>query len=115
MKRAKRFTIRRIALGLAVAAIAPATAQASPIDMTGEDFRYLHAQAVADAKKRVGCRPTCGRPWPSSGLGVSECTPAGSSPASHTRQMAARPLPRLSRVVEASPPTGSRTTLMLAA
>ena len=53
MKRAKRFTIRRIALGLAVAAIAPATAQASPIDMTGEDFRYLHSQAVADAKKRV--------------------------------------------------------------
>ena len=53
MKRAKRFTIRRIALGLAVAAIAPATAQANPIDMTGEDFRYLHAQAVADAKKRL--------------------------------------------------------------
>ena len=53
MKRAKRFTIRGIALGLAVAAIAPAAAQASPIDMTGEDFRYLHAQAVADAKKRV--------------------------------------------------------------
>jgi hypothetical protein len=52
MKRAKQFTIRRIVLGLAVAAIAPATAQASPIDMTGEDFRYLHAQAVADAKKR---------------------------------------------------------------
>ena len=52
MKRAKRFTIRGIALALAVAAIAPATAQASPIDMTGEDFRYLHAQAVADAKKR---------------------------------------------------------------
>lgn len=53
MKSIKRFTIRRIALGLAVAAIAPATAQASPIDMTGEDFRYLHAQAVADAKTRV--------------------------------------------------------------
>jgi hypothetical protein len=52
MKRAKQFTIRGIALGLAVAAIAPATAQASPIDMTGEDFRYLHAQAVADANKR---------------------------------------------------------------
>ena len=53
MKRAKRFTIRRIALGLAVAAIVPATAQASPIVMTGEDFRYIHSQAVADAKKRV--------------------------------------------------------------
>ena len=33
--------------------IAPATAQASPIDMTGEDFRYLHAQAMADANKRL--------------------------------------------------------------
>ena len=32
---------------------APATALASPIDMTGEDFRYLHTQAVADAKKRL--------------------------------------------------------------
>jgi hypothetical protein len=53
MKRAKRFTIRRFALGLAVAAMAPATAQASPIDMTGEDFRYVHSLAMADAKKRV--------------------------------------------------------------
>jgi hypothetical protein len=53
MKRAKQFTIRGILVGLAVAAIAPATAQASPIDMTGEDFQYLHAQAVAEAKKRL--------------------------------------------------------------
>jgi len=53
MKRTKRFTVRGIVLGLAVAAIAPATAQASPIDMTGEDFRYVHAQAVADANKRL--------------------------------------------------------------
>lgn len=53
MKRAKRFTIRHIAIGLAVAAIAPATAQANPIDMTAEDLRYLHAQAVADANKRL--------------------------------------------------------------
>jgi hypothetical protein len=52
MKRARR-TIRRIALGLAVAAIAPATAQANPIDMTGEDFRYVHDQAVAAAKERA--------------------------------------------------------------
>jgi hypothetical protein len=53
MKRAKRFTIRRIALGLAVAAIAPATAQANPIDMTPDDLHYLHAQALADAQKRL--------------------------------------------------------------
>jgi hypothetical protein len=46
-------TTHRIALALAVAAIAPATAQASPIDMTGEDFRYVHSQALANAKKRV--------------------------------------------------------------
>jgi len=49
MKRIKRLII----LAVAVAAIAPATAQASPIDMTGEDFRYIHDQAVAEAKKRV--------------------------------------------------------------
>ena len=36
----------------AIAGTPIAPAQASPIDMTGEDFRYLHAQAVADAKKR---------------------------------------------------------------
>lgn len=66
MKR-RRFIIRQIALGLAVAAIAPATAQASPIDMTGEDFRHLHAQAVADAKKRVAAddaRKVVGQPRP---------------------------------------------------
>jgi hypothetical protein len=51
MKRARPI-IRSIALGLAVAAIAPAAAQANPIDMTGEDFRYVHAQAVAAAKER---------------------------------------------------------------
>jgi hypothetical protein len=42
-----------VAGAMAATPIAPATAQASPIDMTGEDFRYLHAQAVADAKKRL--------------------------------------------------------------
>jgi hypothetical protein len=51
MKRARPI-IRSFALGLAVAAIAPAAAQANPIDMTGEDFRYLHDQAVAAAKER---------------------------------------------------------------
>ena len=52
MKRARPI-IRRIALGLAVAAIAPAAAQANPIDMTGEDFRYVHEQTVAAAKQRL--------------------------------------------------------------
>ena len=42
-----------VAGAIAGTPIAPATAQAGPIDMTGEDFRYLHAQAVADAKKRL--------------------------------------------------------------
>jgi hypothetical protein len=36
----------RIALALAVAAIAPATAQARPLDMTGDDARLIHAQNV---------------------------------------------------------------------
>jgi len=49
MKRIKRL----IVLAVAVAATAPATAQASPIDMTGEDFRYLHDQAVAEANARL--------------------------------------------------------------
>ena len=105
MKRAKPFTIRRIALGLAVAAIAPATAQASPIDMTGEDFRYVHSQAVADAKKRGRCdRPAEGR------------RPAALSASANAHQ---QDRPRLAHkadggeaatsterpVVEASPPT----------
>lgn len=38
---------------MAATTIAPATAQANPIDMTAEDLHYLHAQAVADANKRL--------------------------------------------------------------
>jgi hypothetical protein len=42
--------IRRIALGLAVAAVVPATAQARPLDLSGSDVR-AHQQA---AVSRVG-------------------------------------------------------------
>jgi hypothetical protein len=46
MTRSKRHSLRRIALGLAVAAIVPATAQARPMDLTGGDSRAIHSQAV---------------------------------------------------------------------
>lgn len=46
MTRSKRHSIRRIALGLAVAAIVPATAQARPMDLSGSDSRAIHDQAV---------------------------------------------------------------------
>jgi len=46
MTRSKRHTLRRIALGLAVAAFVPATAQARPMDVSGTDARLIHEQAV---------------------------------------------------------------------
>jgi hypothetical protein len=46
MTRSKRHTLRRIALGLAVAALVPATAQARPMDVSGTDARLIHEQAV---------------------------------------------------------------------
>ena len=46
MTRRKRHRIRRIALGLAVAAIVPATAQARPTDLSGSDSRAIHDQVV---------------------------------------------------------------------
>ena len=43
MTRTKRTKIRRIVLGLAVAAlIVPATAQARPMDVSGTDARLIH-------------------------------------------------------------------------
>ena len=39
--------LRRIALGLAVAALVPATAQARALDLDGTDLRVIHTQAVA--------------------------------------------------------------------
>ena len=48
MTRSNRHSIRRIALGLAVAAvITPATAQARPMDLRGSDVRALHDQSVS--------------------------------------------------------------------
>jgi hypothetical protein len=44
--RSKRPSLRRIALGLAVAAIVPATAQARPMDLSGSDSRAIHVQAI---------------------------------------------------------------------
>jgi len=49
MKRSKRFTLRRVALGLAVAAVVPATAQARPMEVSGNDLRAIHDVAVSDA------------------------------------------------------------------
>ena len=46
MSRTKRHNLRRIVLGLAVAALFPATAQARPMDVTGTDARLIHEQAV---------------------------------------------------------------------
>ena len=67
MKRTKWFTLRRIAVGLAVAAIAPAAAQARPMDMDGSDFRLLHAQAMAKAQTKQ----TVEIPYLSHGVGVT--------------------------------------------
>jgi hypothetical protein len=46
MPRSKRRRIRRIVLGLAVAALIPATAQARPLDMSSEDARLIHQAAL---------------------------------------------------------------------
>jgi uncharacterized membrane protein len=43
----KHNSIRRIALGLAVAAVVPATAQARPMDISGNDVRAIHQTAVS--------------------------------------------------------------------
>ena len=44
MKRTRQ--IRRIALGLAVAAVVPATAQARPLDISGSDVRAIQQTLV---------------------------------------------------------------------
>ena len=49
MTRSKHHSLRPIALGLAVATLVPAAAQARPMDVTGEDARLIHAQADASA------------------------------------------------------------------
>ena len=52
----KHHSLRRIALGLVVAALVPAAAaQARPLDVTGEDARVIHAHALPrDASAVVG-------------------------------------------------------------
>jgi hypothetical protein len=54
MMRTKRRLIRRLALGLAIAAIVPPIAQARPTDMSGTDLRSLHAKALAASQYRLG-------------------------------------------------------------
>jgi len=49
MKRSKRTTIRRVALGLAVASVIPATAQARPLDVSGTDARTIHQASTQQA------------------------------------------------------------------
>jgi hypothetical protein len=60
MKRSKHIRIRRIALGLAVAAVIPATAQARPLEVSGNDARAIH-----QSSSRVEI------PYLSHGVGVS--------------------------------------------
>jgi hypothetical protein len=48
MKRSKHIRIRRIALGLAVAAVIPATAQARPLETSGSAARAIHQSSSPD-------------------------------------------------------------------
>jgi hypothetical protein len=64
MKRTKQTRIRRIALGLAVAAVIPASAQARPLDVTGSDARAIHQAATQDLR-------SVEIPYLSHGVGVS--------------------------------------------
>ena len=73
MKRNKRTTIKRVALGLAVAAVIPATAQARPLDMSGTDARTIHQASTQQAVQI---------PYLSHGIGVkaSDFEPAALGP-----------------------------------
>jgi hypothetical protein len=53
MTRTKLRLIRRVALGLAIAAVVPAVAQARPVDLSGTDLRSLHAQALAVSQDKL--------------------------------------------------------------
>jgi hypothetical protein len=64
MKRSKHIRIRRIALGLAVAAVIPATAQARPLETSGSAARAIHQSSSLD---RGGVEI----PYLSHGVGVS--------------------------------------------
>jgi hypothetical protein len=54
MKRRKRFTIKMVALGLAVAAVAAPAAQAGPDGMSGPELRSIHDSAVLSAGNVIG-------------------------------------------------------------
>ena len=64
MTRSKGHSIRRIALGLAVAAIfAPATAQARPMDLSGSDLRPIQGSApVIGSEDLAFTRQAAGNP-----------------------------------------------------
>ena len=53
MTRTKLRLIRRITLGLAIAAVVPAVAQARPVDMTGSDLRAIHAAALSSSQDKL--------------------------------------------------------------
>jgi hypothetical protein len=61
MKRSKHIRIRRIALGLAVAAVIPATAQARPLETSGSAARAIHQSSSRGVEI----------PYLSHGVGVS--------------------------------------------
>ena len=75
MKRSKRTTIKRIALGIAVAAVIPATAQARPLDVSGTDARAIH-QASTQQSVEI--------PYLSHGIGVNATTLQLAAPARTT-------------------------------
>jgi hypothetical protein len=50
MKRIRRTSIRRVALGLATAAlVVPAAAQARPLDVSGNDVRQIHSASISQS------------------------------------------------------------------
>jgi hypothetical protein len=53
MTRTKLRLVRRIALGLAIAAVVPTIAQARAVDMSGTDLRSLHAEALASSQSNL--------------------------------------------------------------
>ena len=91
MKRSKRFTIRRVALGLAVAAIVAPAAQAEPMgsyerQVQSSEIPYL-SQGVGVANvdfsraEQAGVRPVVEIPYLSQGVGVSHMDFDQASPA----------------------------------
>ena len=92
MKRSKRFIIRRVALGLAVAAIVAPAAQAEPIgsyerQVQSSEIPYLsHGVGVSNVDfsraEQARVRPAVEIPYLSQGVGVSHMDFDQASPAS---------------------------------